>query len=102
MTNFEHLKNMSIAELAEWLDVHGQFDTSPWQEWFSQVYCNKCEPIKCKYADAEERFGFTLLYSREIECSYCELEGRCKFFPDLDDIPSNIETIKMWLNKETE
>ena len=96
MTNFKHLQTMTVDELAGWLDEYGQFDCSPWSEWFSQTYCAKCEPIKCKYANTED----SLYNGREIDCSYCELEGHCKFFPDLDDTPDNLETIKMWLNKE--
>ena len=98
MTNFKHLQTMTVDELAKWLDEYGQFDCSPWSEWFSQTYCDNCEPIKCKYADTEDH----LCSGREIECSYCELEGHCKFFTDLADTPSNLETIKMWLNKEAE
>ena len=32
---------------------------------------------------------------REFPCSYCELNGNCKFFPNLDEIPDN----KMATNK---
>ena len=106
MTNFEHLKSMSIEELAEWLDMYGQYDNSPWSTWFSETYCDKCESIKCKYVDAEKTLGFTPYlfgsYSGDLFCAYCELEKKCKFFPDLDNTPDNLETIKMWLTREKE
>ena len=102
MTNFEHLQAMTIEELAAWLDEYGQFDSSPWMEWFSRIYCDKCESIKCKYADAEEKLGVSpFSYGGEIDCAYCELEHKCRFFPDLTDTPSNKETIEMWLKEET-
>ena len=41
----------------------------------------------CKYEDG----------GREFPCSYCELNGNCKFFPDLDEAPDNKMIIKMWL-----
>lgn len=46
----------------------------------------------CKYEDGE----------REFPCSYCELNGNCKFFPDLDEVPDNKKIIKMWLETEIE
>lgn len=104
MTNFEHFKSMSIEELAKWLGEYGQFEKSPWATWFSETYCNECESIKCKYEDAEKTLGFTSYafgYSG-LDCAYCEVEKKCKFFPNLDDTPDNLETIKMWLNKEAE
>ena len=106
MTNFEHLKARSIEELAEWLDENGQQDTAPWQEWFSNKYCNNCESIKCKYEDTEKTLGFTPYtfgyYHGDVECAYCEIYKKCKFFEDLEDTPSSLEIIKMWLNEEVD
>jgi hypothetical protein len=94
---------MDIEQLADWLDENGQFDTAPWSEWFSKKYCNNCESIKCKYADAEEKLGFSpyTRYSGEVECTYCELENKCRFFQMLDDVPNNREVIRMWLEEES-
>lgn len=106
MTNLEMFKAMSIEELAKWLDEYGHFDDSPWSNWFNENYCSKCEPIKCKYKDAEKTLGFCPYlfgsYSGDLDCAYCELEHKCKFFPDLEDTPSNLETIKMWLSEEVD
>ena len=111
MTNFSKIKSMTIDELAKWLDENGRFDYAPWSEWFSRAYCDKCESIKCRYKDAEEKLGFTPYlygsYSGDLECAFCELADetgvkRCRFFPELDDVPNNLEIIKMWLIEEAE
>ena len=109
MTNFKRLQTMTIDELAEWLDKHGQFDLSPWLTWWDKNYCSNCESIKCKYVDAKEKLGFSVssYYDREIECAYCELADesgvkKCRFFPELNDVPSNLDIIKLWLNKEAD
>ena len=86
-TVFDKFRSMDIDELAEWLDEHGQFDSSPRVSRFDQKSCKNCEDIMCKYEDGE----------REFPCSYCELNGNCKFFPDLDEAPDNKRIIKMWL-----
>lgn len=92
MNNWAKLKNMSTEDLAEWLDQYGQFDNSPWITWFDQQYCKNCEYIMCKYEAG----------TREFPCSYCELNGNCKFFPDLHEVPDNKMIIKMWLEMEIE
>ena len=92
MNHFEQLKNMNIDELSKWLDKHGKFDDGPWTKWFDKEYCKNCEPIKCHYKDSEY----------EINCAYCELEHKCKFFPDFDDVPNNEDVIKIWLELEVD
>jgi hypothetical protein len=90
MTNFENLRSMTVEQLAEWLDKHGQFDGSPWITWFDEEYCKKCDPVMCKYEDGE----------REFPCAWCELNDGCKYFPDMQDAPDNKEIIKLWLEIE--
>ena len=99
MTNFEILKAKSIDELAEWLDENGQFDGAPWTEWFDVNYCKKCDPITCKVKSTS--IGITPLFpEQEIDVSYCELEKKCKFFPDSEGIPDMKDIIKLWLKAE--
>lgn len=99
MTNFAYLQSMSVDELAEWLDKHGLFDDSPWNNWFNDTYCSKCDPITCKIKSTS--IGVTPLYpEQEIDCSYCELEKKCKFFKHMKDIPTNTDIIAMWLKQE--
>jgi hypothetical protein len=98
---------MSIDELADWLDKNGMFDNSPWLNSFNKKYCDKCESIECSYVDAKEKLGLTPFCNETFECAYCELEDengikRCRFFPNMDDVSSNVEMIKMWLEEEAE
>ena len=88
---FDKFKSMNIDEMAEWLDKYGTSDNSPWMSWFDQKYCKRCEDIMCKYEDGK----------REFLCSYCELNGNCKFFPNLDEVPDNKMSIKMWLESNS-
>ncbi len=94
MNNFEKLKSMTVSELADWLDKYGQFEGSPWIEWFDKNYCKKCEPIKCKVDEKNAFFpGHT------VDCAYCELEHKCKYFPELKEVPDDKTIIEMWLNR---
>ena len=99
MTIYEQFTAMSVEELSRWLDKHGQFDGSPWMLWFEKNYCKKCESIKCSYITAKEKLGIEPFYERSVECTYCELEKKCKFFPDIDDVPDNRDIIEMWLKE---
>lgn len=90
MTIFETFKHMTIDELADWLDKYGQFDGSPWIQWWDKKYCDKCEGIK---VDNETYYGV-------LEYTWCELHNsKCKFFPDRKEMPSNKDIIKMWLEE---
>lgn len=98
MIQFDLFKAMTLEEFAEWLDKNGQFDGSPWMTWFNSNFCNKCESIECAYSDywkSDANFSYT----GKLECSYCELEGKCKFFPEMPDTPSNKDIIIMWLKE---
>ena len=90
MINYDRFKNMSINELSEWLDKHGDFDSSPWMTWFDHKYCKNCQDVMCHYENSEYDFP----------CSWCELENKCKFFQELDEVPDNKMIIKMWLESE--
>lgn len=93
-SNFERLKSMSVDELAEWLDENGKFDNSLWMQWFDQKYCKNCEDVERHY----ESDGY---YTRMC-FAYCELNHKCRFFPNLDDAPNNEDIIKLWLEEEVE
>lgn len=102
MTQFDKLKLMNTDEFAEWLDENGMFDGSPWMNWFDKNYCQKCESIKCKYTDAVEKLDIFPFNDNSIECAYCELEHKCKYFPDMEEVPDMKYIIKLWLNSEEE
>ena len=89
-TKFDIFKSMTLEQFAEWLDKYGQFDGSQWMSWFDKKYCKNCEPIMCHYEDSKNEFP----------CSYCEINNKCKFFPNIDHAPNNKEIIKMWLESE--
>ena len=94
MNNFEKLKAMSRTKMAEWLNDYGQYDNSPWQKWFDKHFCSKCESVK---ATVNDYFG-----NRECKFAYCELEKKCRYFDDYEDVPDSLEIIKMWLEVEVE
>lgn len=92
MNNFENFKSMSIDQLAEWLDKYMTFDDAPHMAWFNEKYCNNCESIMCHYEDS----------TREFPCAHCELNGKCRYFPELPEVPNGKEIAKMWLEMEAE
>ena len=101
MNNFEKLRSMSVEDLAAWLDKNGIIDNSPWIEDFNNKYCTKCESIMCKYEDVEKAIGFQPYFSdRGIECAYCEIYKKCRYFEDRDEIPDGVEMVKLWLEAE--
>ena len=88
MSNFENLKSMDIDKLAEWLDTNTQWDGSPWCDWFDETYCKNC-PAEVIEVESDWR--------HECECGWCEINGKCRFFQDMDDVPGSKEIVKMWL-----
>ena len=94
---------MSLECFADWLDKNSCCDDAAWSNFFNEEYCKKCEAIKCTYADAKEILGIQAFsYGGNVDCAYCEVYGKCKFFPEIDDIPSNKDIIKLWLEGEAE
>lgn len=94
MTVFENLKTKNVDEIAEWLDKHCASDQAPWWNFFDNTYCNKCEP----------EIGHMTAFGKELECecSWCELNGKCRFFKEMDEVPDGKQIIKMWLLSEYE
>ena len=89
-TVFDKFKSMSIDELTDWLNQYSQLDSMPWIEWWNKNYCSKCDAVTAFVPD----------YGRELDFSCCELNDKCKFFQDLDDVPDDKMIIKMWLESE--
>ena len=91
MTMFEKLRSKNIDELADWLDKYGNFEDSPWVDWWNDNYCAKCQ---CKIVE---------YHGIKLEISWCETHhGKCKFFKDMDEAPSGRDIVKMWLVTEVE
>lgn len=92
MTVFENIKSKNIDELVEWIDKYFAFDFSPYMKWWDKCYCDKCKP---EVVDDPET-------GLEFSNMYCELHDKCKYFQNMNDIPTIKETIKMWLESECE
>ena len=99
MTRYEQFTSMSIEDLAAWIDEHGQFDNSPWMNWFDENYCRNCSPITISKKEQKEKLGFEALYNIDATCAYCEVHKECRFFQGRPT-PTLQEIILMWL-KET-
>lgn len=78
-----HLRQLSKVELAKWLDNLYNCE-SPWLEWYSKRYCNKCPAANVN----------------GINYSWCELHGKCRHFPEKDEVPTGAEMAEMWLDSE--
>lgn len=89
-TVFDKFKSMSVNELTDWLNQYSQLDSMPWVEWWNENYCSKCDAVTAFVPD----------YGRELDFPWCELNDKCKFFQDLDDVPDDKMIIKMWLESE--
>lgn len=90
MTVFEDIKSKSADEFAEWLDECMLFDFNPWNTWFDEKYCSKCQVINAW--DSE--------LCRNAEFSYCELHDKCRFFEHMESTPDTKQVVKMWLESE--
>lgn len=102
MTRYDKFISASLEALATWIDEHGQFNGSPWMEWFNRNYCSNCEPIHIKKEDSKDVLGFDLMFVNETTCSYCEVHHKCRYFPEYNDVISNCDIIKLWLQQEIE
>lgn len=84
MKRFDFLKSKNIDELVDWLDEYCMVGDCPWDKYFDDNYCSKC--------DAVEHEGH--------EYAWCELNKKCKFFEDMSDIPDYKQIIRLWLESE--
>jgi hypothetical protein len=92
MTVFDNIKSKNIDELATWLDENCEYDGTLWCKWWDEHYCQNCESIT----------AFVPYLNGEYECAYCEANGKCRFFQEMDHVPSGKEIVKMWLESEVE
>lgn len=98
MTVFEKFKSKNIDELAEWFDKHCKLDTAPWWDYWDKNYCSKCESEITYVPDLSKDLNSDI----KVECAWCELNDKCKFFKEMDKMPDEKEIIKMWLVNEYE
>lgn len=96
MNQYDYITSLNKEQLIDWLDTYADSDISPWRRWFDENYCSKCEPIKCSYAECE-KLNIKPFYKSNLICSYCEWEKKCKYFPDLEEVPNSRKMIELWL-----
>lgn len=89
MNKFDEIKSKNIDELVDWIDENFAFDFAPYMRWYDDNYCKKCESVEVRDSNGKVN-----------EYAWCELNGKCKFFQDMSEIPSPKQTIKMWLESE--
>lgn len=94
MTIFEEIKSKNIDKMTDWIDEHFDFDNAPYWRFWDENYCSKCKPINIEITNY---FGYEI-----GEYAYCEVNGNCKFFKDMEKIPNSKQIIKMWLESESE
>lgn len=84
----DRLREMSNDELVEYILNYWSHDHDPTVTWFIDTHCKKCpsEEMECD--------------GRMQKCAWCELHHKCKFYPDLEEIPSCKQVIKMWLENK--
>lgn len=91
MTVFENALTKNINEFAEWLVKYCVSDSASWWNFWDNNYCKKCESVK----------AYVPAFDREVECAWCELNNnKCKFFPNMNAMPTEEEICKMWLESE--
>ena len=90
MNNYERIRAMTINDMAEFFDDKWSYDYDPAIEWWDDTYCSKCESVK-RYVDVVDR---------EMDFAWCEVNGVCKYFPELDEVPNRKRIMKLWLESE--
>ena len=90
MTVFESIKSQNIDEFVNWIDKNFAFDTAPYMYWFDRKYCRRCHAERAYDADR----------NKDMEYAWCESSNKCKFFQEMDEVPSAKQIIKMWLESE--
>lgn len=99
MTVFEKIKSMSIDEFAEWFENNCMHDDDPAIKWWDKTYCENCNSI---YTTVDYLESYAPYYNKEHECAWCEVYNKCRYFEDMNKIPSSREMIKMWLESKAE
>lgn len=90
MTKYEKIMSMSIDEFASWFANNCENNEDQAFTWYDKTYCSKCEKIKAFCSSKE----------RTEEFAYCELYGKCRFFPELNEVPDVLTTVKLWLQSD--
>lgn len=92
MKVFDIIKSKNIDELVDWIEKYFTFDTAPYWKWWDKNYCKNCKSV----------IGYSSAINGRCEFAWCELNSKCKFFEEMDNIPDTKQIIKMWLESESE
>lgn len=90
MTVFEQIKKMNLDELAVWIRDNWLHDEDLVIDWWDKNYCQKCELEKITFSNVDH----------EHECSYCEKYDKCRFFDEQDELPDDLQIVKLWLQSQ--
>lgn len=90
MKVYDNIKSKNIDQLVDWLDECVVYDNAPWFVWWDENYYKKCASENAYIPELDKK----------CECAWCEIHGKCKFFKELDSIPDNKQTIRLWLESE--
>ena len=99
MTVFEKIKSMNIDEFTEWFADNCMHDDDPVIKWWDNAYCKDCNSV---YTTVDYLDSYAPSYNKEHECAWCEVNGKCKYFQDMNEVPSSQDMIKLWLKSEAE
>ncbi len=90
MRLYEKLLGLSIEEFAQEIESWSDCEVEPWHDWFESEYCEHCAPVYAQYP----------LDHVTHACAYCELNDKCRHFPEMNHIPTGAEIVEMWLEQE--
>lgn len=91
MTVFEKIKSMDINEFAKWFSENCVHDGDPVITWWDNKYCKNCE----------SEIVHVIEDGREMECAWCEVHDKCRYFTHMDKTPEFDEITKLWLESES-
>lgn len=89
-----------IDSLSSLLGTLANGDVPPWTDWFDKKYCKNCPVVSCSDSVSKQILGIDSYYGGTVECAYCELEFKCRFFPELNRTPTETDVIKLWLAED--
>ena len=84
MRRVDKIKSLPIDKFAKYLATEWSHDNDPVIRWFDDKYCNDCESVM----------------TEDGEYAWCEVYKKCKYFPDLDKVPSYEDTFRFWWEED--
>ena len=64
-----------------------------WMKQFDEKYCKNCADVIAEYE------GDSLMHlNKKSVFSYCEVYNKCKYFQEMDELPSASDILSIWLD----